>query len=122
MQLTQPTKYKMQAFEREVSPYVKAFEQTQERWIDLGASDTEPDSAFQLYIFEVACKHGRRVDDLPTVYEWHLFPRDGEEQACRELNKAARAVAEVVIRFRDAAAKVYHSDLFDRVGRTIDFD
>ncbi len=117
MNYPKPNYFAMQAFERELSPYIKAFEQTQEKWADLGAEDTEPDTAFQLYIWEIACKRRRTVDDLPTVSEWRLFSRDGEEQACRELNEAARAVAEVVIRFRGAAAKVYYSDLFDRVGQ-----
>ena len=112
-----PSDYAMECFEQEVKPVLENFKQVQDKWVSVGASDTEPDMAFQEYIYHVAHKDGgRSIDDLPTQAEWYVFDEvEGVEDAVKELNAAAKKVAEKVCIFKNAAAKVVHSDLFWRV-------
>ena len=112
-----PSDRAMEVFNKEIRKVVDEFKAVQEKWISVGASDTEPDMAFQGYVFDVAHKDGgRSIDDLPTQADWYVFDDvEGVKDAVKELNAAAKKVAEKVCIFRDAAAKVAHSDIFWRL-------
>jgi hypothetical protein len=72
---------------------VKAFEKTQEAWVEFGAWDTEPSTVFAYLIRQL---HDGKEPEVPaTVRDWQLFSgMKGNGLAAAALTRAARKVIE----------------------------
>lgn len=72
---------------------IKAFETRQEKYADLGATDTEPDWQFQ-NVLRTTILGG--VAKMPeTARDWELYSREaGAGRAARSLTAAAKKVVE----------------------------
>jgi len=79
----------------QVKAAVKAFEAAQAKHRKLGASDTEPDGAFQACIARAL--HGQDPKIPGTAHQWSLFSRmNGIRAASRELHDRTQAVVAAI--------------------------
>ena len=85
---------------------IKAFQDVQEKYGDVGAHDTEPDGVFQVMLKQ-AFERGIRKHNL-TADQWQLYYGvEGDEMdaacvvAAREMNKAANRCMSLIVDTRD---------------------
>lgn len=89
---------------------VREFEAVQTRYMDYGASDTEPSTEFA---YLVRCLYeGREVQVPRTIRDWQLFSGMKSGEAARALTKAARRVVEVGRKDRLGLARYVREELW----------
>jgi hypothetical protein len=89
---------------QEVKDAVQAFGTVQDKWLERGAGDTEPDGEFQVVMVKAA-EGERAIPETPR--DWQLYSYNTEEwekslPAAEELKKAAEVVADTIIRHMDS--------------------